>query len=79
MYQPYPGSAQMPERKRPDPPAPVRNAVKVMYAGAVTSIIAIAVGLAKVWACVVWLVGLAAVVLLWQRASTEFFKGQSSS
>ena len=27
----------------------------------------------KIWGVVVWLVGLAAVVLLWQRPSTEFF------
>jgi hypothetical protein len=28
---------------------------------------------AKIWGAVVWLVGLAAVVLLWQRPSTAFF------
>ena len=27
----------------------------------------------KIWGVVVWLVGLAAVVLLWQRPSTQFF------
>jgi hypothetical protein len=37
MYQPYPGGAQMPETKRPPAPASVRNAVKVMYVGAVAS------------------------------------------
>jgi hypothetical protein len=30
-------------------------------------------GPVKIWGVVVWLVGLAAVVLLWQRPSTEFF------
>jgi hypothetical protein len=29
----------------------------------------------KVWALVVWLAGLAAVVLLWRRSSTSFFRG----
>jgi len=38
MYQPYPGDAQMPEAQRPPAPASVRNAVKVMYAGAVASL-----------------------------------------
>jgi hypothetical protein len=39
MYQPYPGGAQLPETKRPPAPASVRNAVKVMYAGAVASLV----------------------------------------
>jgi hypothetical protein len=39
MFQPYPGGAQMPETKRPAAPASVRNAVKVMYAGAVASLV----------------------------------------
>jgi hypothetical protein len=39
MYQPYPGGAQMPEAQRPPAPASVRNAVKVMYAGAVASLV----------------------------------------
>jgi hypothetical protein len=30
-------------------------------------------GAVKIWGIVVWLVGLAAVVLLWQRPSTQFF------
>jgi hypothetical protein len=30
-------------------------------------------GAVKIWGVVVWLVGLTAVVLLWQRPSTEFF------
>ena len=29
----------------------------------------------KAWWPVIWLIGLAAVILLWQRASTAFFKG----
>jgi hypothetical protein len=39
MYQPYPGGAQMPEAQRPPAPASVRNAVKVMYAGAAASLV----------------------------------------
>ncbi len=39
MYQPYPGGAQMPETQRPPDPASVLNAVKVMYAGAVASLV----------------------------------------
>ena len=43
MYQPYPGGAQLPETQRPPAPASVRSAVKVMYAGAVASLIGIVV------------------------------------
>ena len=32
-------------------------------------------GLVKAWWPVIWLAGLAAVILLWQRPSTTFFKG----
>jgi hypothetical protein len=39
MYQPYPGGAQMPEAPRPPAPASVLNAVKLMYAGAVASLV----------------------------------------
>jgi hypothetical protein len=40
MYQPYPGGAQMPEpSSRPPAPPSVVNAVRVMYAGAVVSLI----------------------------------------
>ncbi len=158
MYNPYPGSTQMPETSPRPVPESVRNAVKVMYAGAATSIVGIAVdlatvnttksaiarkspqltatqlssaqhvlvvafiiggligaaawifiargcqrgqnwaritgtvlfaigtvdtlagmsqpiaGLVKIWAIVVWLVGLAAIVLLWRRSSAVFFK-----
>ena len=157
MYQPYPTGAQMPEIQRSPVPSTVANAVKVMYVGAVASIIGIVIEIltisatksaierrspkltvsqvnasqhaliagfiiggliaaaawilvarncqggknwaritgtvlfaistidtivgvtaplataAKIWGAVVWLVGLAAVVLLWQRPSTAFF------
>jgi hypothetical protein len=46
VYQPYPGGARMPEAQRPPAPASVRNAVKLMYAGAVASLIGIVVDLA---------------------------------
>jgi hypothetical protein len=36
-------------------------------------------GLVKAWWPVIWLAGLVAVIFLWQRASTDFFKGISSS
>jgi hypothetical protein len=39
MSQPYPGGAEMPETTLPPAPASVRNAVKVMYAGAVASLV----------------------------------------
>ena len=39
MYQPYPGSAQMPETRRPPAPASVRTAVRFMYAGAAASLV----------------------------------------
>src|SRR6266498_531773 len=39
MYQPYPGGAQLPEAQRPPAPASVLNAVKVMYVGAVASLV----------------------------------------
>ena len=32
-------------------------------------------GLVKAWWPVIWLAGLVAVILLWQRPSSEFFKG----
>jgi hypothetical protein len=156
MYQPYPGGAQLPETQRPPVPASVRNAVTVMYAGAVASLVyaivfimtlsatkraieqhspqlttsqalmasAIVDGLigaglwifiaqackrgknwarttgtvlfgintvqvlgglpipvaapVKIFALVVWLVGLGAVVLLWQGSSSAFFTGPRS-
>jgi hypothetical protein len=36
-------------------------------------------GPVKAWWPVIWLAGLVAVIFLWQRASTAFFKGISSS
>jgi hypothetical protein len=39
MYQPYPTSAQMPDLQRPPAPASVRNAVRIMYVGAVASLV----------------------------------------
>jgi hypothetical protein len=162
MDQPYPGGAQIPQTRRPPVPASVRNAVKVMYAGAVASLVyamvfivtlpatrsamerrypevttsqvngmqqalitsAVVNGLigaglwiliaqasksgkswarilgtvffgidtvgvlggltvplaapVKVFAVVVWLLGLAAVVFLWRGTSSAFFKGTPS-
>jgi hypothetical protein len=43
MYQPYPGSTQMPEASRPPAPKSVLTAVKFMYAGAASSLIGILV------------------------------------
>jgi hypothetical protein len=48
MYQPYPTSAQLPDSARPPAPPSVQNAVKVMYVGAVASIIGIAIDLATI-------------------------------
>ena len=46
MYQPYPsGGGQVPEPQRPEPPAPVLTAVKLMYAGAAVSAISLIVTL----------------------------------
>jgi hypothetical protein len=159
MYQPYPTGAQMPATQRPPVPPSVANAVRVMYVGALTSILGIVIdivtvgatktaiekrshhlsmsqinavqhtlvaafiiggligavvwivlarlckngsngaritgtvlfglatldtlvgaaaapvaGVVRGWALVVWLVGLVAVIFLWQRSSTAFFK-----
>ena len=41
MYQPYPSGGQVPEPQRPEPPATVLTAVKLMYAGAVISAISL--------------------------------------
>jgi hypothetical protein len=43
MYQPYPGEARVPEAQPAPAPACVRKAVKLMYAGAVASLIGIVV------------------------------------
>ncbi len=69
MYQPYPGGAQLPETKRPPAPASVR-----VLGGLAIPIAA----LVKSFWLVVWLVGLAAVVLLWRGSSSAFFKGTPS-
>jgi hypothetical protein len=45
MYQPYPGGAPTPEAPPLPAPASVRNAVKLMYAGALASLIGIIVDL----------------------------------
>jgi hypothetical protein len=45
MYEPYPGSAPRPEVQRPPVPVSVANAVKLMYAGAVVSLIGIVIDL----------------------------------
>ncbi len=46
MYQPYPSSGPAPEPVRPEPPASVVMAVRLMYAGAVVSALSLIVGLA---------------------------------
>src|SRR5579859_2591966 len=48
MYQPYPGGYQQPVPQPPGPPPPVRNAVRLMYGGAVLSAIEIVVGLVTI-------------------------------
>ena len=60
MYQPYPTGAQLLEVEKPTVPAQVKRAVA---------------GLVKAWWPVIWLAGLIAVIFLWRRPSTEFFKG----
>jgi hypothetical protein len=164
MYQPYPTGAQMPVQQRPPIPPSVTNAVRVMYVGALTSLLGIVIdivtvgatktaiekkshhltmsqinsvqhvlvtsfiiggvigaavwivlarlcqagkngaritgtalfglatldtlvgaavapisGAVRAWALVVWLVGLTAVIFLWRRSSTVFFKGTGPS
>ena len=48
MVQPYPSSGQAPEPVRPEPPASVVMAVRLMYAGAVVSALSLIVGLVTV-------------------------------
>ena len=48
MYQPYPTSPTMPEPGRAEPPASVRNAVRLMYVGAALSAIAVIVTLVTI-------------------------------
>ena len=40
-----------------------------VLAGAVTS-----AGAARIYSILVWLIGLGAIIFLWQRSSTEYFK-----
>jgi hypothetical protein len=48
MYQPYPSSPGMPEPSRAEPPSSVRNAVRLMYAGAALSAIVVIVTLVTI-------------------------------
>jgi hypothetical protein len=48
FYPSYPSGAGMPEANRPLSPAPVRNAVRVMHAGAVASLLGIVLDLATI-------------------------------
>jgi hypothetical protein len=48
MYQPYPSSGQSAGPLRPPAPAPVRTAVKLMYAGAAVSALQLIIGLALI-------------------------------
>ncbi len=48
MHQPYPSSGQPAEPLRPPVPAPVLTAVKLMYAGAAASAVALIIGLALI-------------------------------
>jgi hypothetical protein len=48
MYKPYPSGSQMPEQPRPAAPAPVLMAVRLMYAGAVLSVVQLVVGLTSI-------------------------------
>jgi hypothetical protein len=48
MYQPYPSGGQTVEPERPAAPAPVLNAVKLMYAGAAVSTVSLVVSLVNI-------------------------------
>ena len=48
MYQPYPSSGQSAEPLRPPAPAPVRTAVKFMYAGAAVSTVPLIITLPSI-------------------------------
>jgi hypothetical protein len=45
MYQPYPSGGKPVEPERPPAPAPVQNAVKLMYAGAAVSTVSLIISL----------------------------------
>jgi hypothetical protein len=78
MYQLYPDSqTQLPETQRQPAPAAVLTAVKAMYAGAATGLVGLGTPVAlgvRLWAVLVWLVGLTAVVFLWRRDSSAYFQ-----
>ena len=90
MYQPYPGSdTNLPEPQRPPAPPSVRSAVNwaritgtVLFAlstvDTIVGLTAPVAALVKLWALIVWLVALAAIVFLWRRSSTAYFKGTPS-
>src|SRR5260370_32442715 len=48
MYKPYPSTGQPVEPERPPAPAPVLNAVKLMYAGAAVSTVSLIVSLVDI-------------------------------
>jgi hypothetical protein len=48
MYQPYPSGGKLVEPERPPAPAPVQNAVKLMYAGAAVSTVSLVISLADI-------------------------------
>ena len=48
MVQPYPSAGRTPEPVRPEPPASVVMAVRLMYAGAVVSALSLIVGLVTI-------------------------------
>jgi hypothetical protein len=60
----YPTGAPAPQAPAAPMPPQVRNAVRAPLAVAV-----------RAWWPVIWLAGLAAVIFLWQSASTAYFKG----
>ena len=76
MYQPYPGSeTQLPETQRVPAPAALRNAVKAIATlDTVVGLTAPLAAAVKLWGLLVWLAGLAAVIFLWRRSSTAFFR-----
>jgi hypothetical protein len=72
MYQPYPSSGQPTGPLRPSAPAPVRTAVKLMYAGAAVSAIEliIAAGTSSAAAHIGWQLG--ALVLATTQRPTHY-------
>ena len=48
MYQPYPSGGKPVEPERPPAPAPVQNAVKLMYAGAAVSTVSLIISLTDI-------------------------------